>query len=136
MRWKAVRAGARLLGALSGAGAAGAWLWLWVGRPWGELGIATPAAALVTAIFAGMALAGLGAALKDVPVVLALVGLFSLLPVGTYFLVAPGYLPVIGWCDVGMLVSGAVLLVAHLRGGDGAEALEGAASADHFVDVR
>ena len=99
------------MGALFGAGAAAGWLWLWVDRPWGELGIATPSAVLVTAIFAGLALAGVGAALRDVPVVLALVGFFSLLPVGLYLLAAPGFLPVIGWCDVGMLVAGVAMVV-------------------------
>lgn len=117
MRGRTAYGVGRGLGALSGAGAAGGWLWLWVERPWGALGIATPSAVLVTVIFAGLALAGLGAALKDVPVVLALVGFFSLTPVGLYFLAAPGFLPVIGWCDVGMLVAGVAMVVGDRDAG-------------------
>lgn len=116
MTRRRVRAAARGLGTVCGLVAAGTWLWLWIDEPWGELGIAVPAAALVTAIFVGLALAGVAAAVQDVPIVLLLTGLFSLVPVGIYFLLAPGFLPIVGWSDVGLLASGIVLLAAG--GGD------------------
>ena len=73
-------------------------------------GVPAPGAFVVTMIFAGIALAGGVAALRDAPAAVALAGLLSLIPVGLYLMLFPGTTRWIGVLDACMLVSGVILM--------------------------
>ncbi len=105
----------RILGGLCALVVAAVWVWTWVAQPFGAMGVAAPAAMTVTIIFVGLALAGVGAVVKDVPLVLALIGLFSMVPGGIYLILYPGPTRLIGWCDLGMLAAGIWMVVLDRR---------------------
>jgi hypothetical protein len=65
---------------------------------------------MVTLIFGGLAIAGGVAALRDVPVAVALTGLVSLLPVGLYLGMFPGSTRWIGVLDAVLLAIGVALM--------------------------
>jgi hypothetical protein len=65
-------------------------------------------------LFPGLALTGALAAFRDAPLVTLITGLIGLLPVGLYFLPAPGVLRLIGIAPLMMLLAG-ILLVRELR---------------------
>jgi hypothetical protein len=73
-------------------------------------GTPAPGAFLVTAIFGGVALAGGIAALRDVPVGVAITGGISLFPVGLYLTLFPVPTRLIGVLDAALLVIGIVLM--------------------------
>ena len=80
----------------------------------------TPAAGafVVALVFTGLALSGGVAAVRDVPVVVALAGGLSLIPVGLYLMLFPGSTRWIGLLDAGMLVIGVVLARSERDGQD------------------
>ena len=67
---------------------------------------------VVALVFTGLALAGGVAAVRDVPIVVALAGGLSLIPVGFYLMLFPGPTRWVGLLDVGMLVIGVALVRA------------------------
>ena len=73
-------------------------------------GTPAPGAFIVTGLFGAVALAGGIAALKDVPVGVAITGAVSLVPVGLYLMLFPVPTRLIGLLDVAMLVIGIVLI--------------------------
>ena len=77
-------------------------------------GVPAPGAFGVTLLFSAVAITGGVAALKDVPVAVALTGFLSLVPVGLYLLSFPGSTRWIGVLDAAMLAIGVVLM----RGGE------------------
>ena len=72
-------------------------------------GMPAAGAFVVALVFAGLALSGGVAAIRDVPVVVALAGGLSLVPVGFYLMLFPGPTRWIGLLDTGMLVIGVAL---------------------------
>ena len=78
----------------------------------------TPAAGafLVALVFSGLAVSGGVAAVRDVPVVVALAGGLSLVPVGLYLSLFPGPTRWIGILDAGMLLIGVVLALTDQVG--------------------
>ena len=72
-------------------------------------GVPAAGAFVVALVFTGLALSGGVAAIRDVPVVVALAGGLSLMPVGLYLMLFPGPTRWIGLLDVGMLGIGVVL---------------------------
>lgn len=91
---------------------------LWFRLAWmtavGPGGAAVPPAVVAALLFPGLAVAGALAAFRDAPLVTVITGLIGLLPVGLYFLPAPGVLRLIGVAPLLMLTAGA-LLVRELR---------------------
>ena len=73
-------------------------------------GTPAPGAFMVTGIFGAVAVAGGIAALRDVPVGVAITGGISLFPVGLYLSLFPGSTRWIGLLDLAMLVIGIVLM--------------------------
>jgi hypothetical protein len=73
-------------------------------------GAPAPGAFMVTLIFGGVAVAGGMAALRDVPVGVALTGGVSLVPVGLYLTLFPGPTRWIGVLDAALLAIGIVLM--------------------------
>jgi hypothetical protein len=69
-----------------------------------------PGAFMVTLIFGAVAVAGGMAALRDVPVGVALTGGISLVPVGLYLLLFPGPTRWIGVLDAALLAIGIALV--------------------------
>ncbi len=91
---------------------------LWVRLAWmtavGPGGAAVPPAVVAALLFPGLAVTGALAAYRDAPLVTFITGLIGLLPVGLYFLPAPGVLRLIGLAPLMMLLAG-VLLIRDLR---------------------
>ena len=91
---------------------------LWFRLAWmtavGPGGAAVPPAVVAALLFPGLALAGALAAYRDAPLVTFITGLVGLLPVGLYFLPAPGVLRLIGLAPLMMLLAG-ILLIRDLR---------------------
>lgn len=91
---------------------------LWTRLAWmtavGPGGAAVPPAVVAALLFPGLAITGALAAYRDAPLVTFITGLIGLLPVGLYFLPAPGVLRLIGLAPLLMLVAG-VLLIRDLR---------------------
>jgi hypothetical protein len=81
-------------------------------------GVPAPGAFVVTVLFSGVAIAGGVAALRDVPVAVALTGFLSLVPVGLYLLLFPGATRWIGVLDAAMLAIGLVMLRSPDGAGD------------------
>ena len=75
-------------------------------------GMPAAGAFVVALVFTGLALSGGVAAVRDVPVVVALAGGLSLIPVGLYLMLFPGPTRWIGLLDAGMLVIGVALVRA------------------------
>jgi len=73
-------------------------------------GVPAPGAFIVTLIFGGLAIAGGVAAVRDVPVAVALTGLISLVPVGLYLGMFPGPTRWIGVLDAALFGIGLVLM--------------------------
>lgn len=94
----------RMLGAGAGAGIALLWVWFVFlgGSRFAEAG---PPAWLAVAVFGGLGLAAVGAALRQTPLVLGIVGLISLFPVGLYMLMAPGFARWIGVLDLALILA-------------------------------
>jgi len=72
-------------------------------------GMPAAGAFVVALVFSGLALSGGVAAVRNVPIVVALAGGLSLVPVGLYLLLFPGPTRWIGLLDAGMLVIGIAL---------------------------
>ncbi|MEK9507327.1 hypothetical protein WI460_03895 [Gemmatimonadota bacterium Y43] len=77
-------------------------------------GEALPPALVAALLFPGIAWAGALAAWRESPFVTLLTGLIGLVPVGLYFLPAPGALKLIGVAPLVMLVAG-VWMVRRMR---------------------
>ena len=91
---------------------------VWWGLVWtsalGPGGESTPPAIVAALLFPGLAWAGVVAAQRGAALVTLLTGLIGMMPVGLYFLVAPGPLRLIGIAPLLMLAAG-VWLVRDLR---------------------
>jgi hypothetical protein len=91
---------------------------LWFRLAWttavGLGGAAVPPAVVAALLFPGLALTGALAAFRDAPLVTLITGLIGLLPVGLYFLPAPGVLRLIGLAPLMMILAGG-LLIRELR---------------------
>ena len=89
------------------------WRLVWTSAlgPGGE---SIPPAIVAALLFPGLAWAGVVAAQRGAPLVTLLTGLIGLMPVGLYFLPAPGPLRLIGVAPLLMLAAG-VWLVRDLR---------------------
>jgi hypothetical protein len=94
---------------------------IWWGFVWtsavGPGGEAIPPAVVAALLFPGLAWTGAVAAQRGAPFVTLLTGIIGLMPVGLYFLPAPGVLKLIGVAPLMMLAAG-VLLVRDLRRSD------------------
>lgn len=75
-------------------------------------GVPAVGAFVVALVFTGLALSGGVAAVRDVPIVVALAGGLSLIPVGLYLMLFPGPTRWISLLDAGMLVIGVALVRA------------------------
>lgn len=82
-------------------------------------GMPAAGAFLVALVFTGLALSGGVAAVRGAPVVVALAGGLSLIPVGLYLALFPGPTRWIGLLDAGMLVIGVALVRADWTRQDG-----------------
>ena len=91
---------------------------LWIRLAWTSAlspgGEAFPPALVAAVLFPGIAWTGAVAAFREAPLVTLITGFIGLVPVGLYFLPAPGVLKLIGVAPVLMLAAG-VLLVRDLR---------------------
>lgn len=87
----------------------------------GPGGEAVPPAVVAALLFPGIAWAGALAAWRDAPLVTLITGLIGLMPVGLYFLPAPGLLKLIGVAPLLMLASG-IWMIRRLRNEDEVEA--------------
>lgn len=94
----------------------GMWLWLVRLGPLAGGGMGGPPSWLAAILFPGLAWAGALAAFRDAPLVVGLAGLISLVPVGLFFLAAPGVLRLIGVPPLLMLAA-ALFLLSELRAG-------------------
>jgi hypothetical protein len=72
-------------------------------------GMPAAGAFVVALVFTGLALSGGVAAVRDVPIVVALAGGLSLVPVGIYLILFPGPTRWIGLLDVVMMAIGVAL---------------------------
>lgn len=89
------------------AGVVVAVLWVVIAlAPGPDLMGAGPPLWLAVGIFGGLGLAAARASLRQAPVVTALCGFISLVPVGVYLLFLPGLFRWIGVADLVVLVSG------------------------------
>lgn len=77
-------------------------------------GEALPPALVAAMLFPGIAWAGALAAWRDSPFVTLLTGVIGLMPVGLYFLPAPGALKLIGAAPLLMMVAG-IWMIRRLR---------------------
>lgn len=107
---------ARLLGVVAALLSAGGWGWLAWSSITGAPSETVPPVVVAALLFPGIALAGARATFGDAPLVTGVCGLISLVPVGLYFLVAPGLLRLLGVPPV-LLLAAAVLL-ATADGGE------------------
>ncbi len=85
--------------------------WISALGPGGE---ALPPALVAALLFPGVAVAGAVATFRDAPLVTLIAGLVGLVPVGLYFLPAPGPLRLIGVAPLLMLAA-AALMIRDLR---------------------
>lgn len=109
---------ARLLAALGAVLSAVLWAYLAWRNAVGPGGEAVPPAVVAALLFPGVALTGAVAAWRDAPLVTLIAGVVGLVPVGLYFLPAPGLLKLIGVAPVLTLAAG-VILVRDLRRDEG-----------------
>jgi hypothetical protein len=112
---------ARLLAVLALLLSIGGWGWLAWNSVTGAPDETVPPVVVAALLFPGIALAGARAAFTDAALVTGVCGLISLVPVGIYFLLAPGPLRLLGVPPL-LLLAAAVLMVAGggVRSGGGA----------------
>jgi hypothetical protein len=106
---------ARLLAVAAFLLSVGGWGWL----AWNTLAGAPeevlPPLVVAAVLFPGIALAGARATFSDAPLVTGVCGLISLVPVGAYFLLAPGSLRLLGVPPLLLLAASVLLLRADRR---------------------
>jgi hypothetical protein len=107
---------ARALALVAALLSSAVWIWLVWLSPYAPGGEGGPPSWIASVLFPGLAWAGAIAAFRDAPVVLGVVGVISLVPVGTFFLLAPGVLRLIGVAPL-LMIAAAILLLRGLREG-------------------
>ena len=115
---------ARLIAVVAFLLSAGGWAWV----AWNTLTVAPeetlPPVIVAALLFPGIALAGARATFSDAPLVTGVCGLISLVPVGLYFLLAPGLLRLLGVPPLLLLAAAVVLGGAATEATDGDDPVE------------
>lgn len=101
---------ARVLATLAALLSVGVWGWLGVASLTGAPSETVPPVLIGCLLFPGLAIAGARASWSDAAFVTGITGFISLVPVGLYFLVAPGPLRLIGLPPL-LLLAAAVLML-------------------------
>lgn len=122
---------ARLLAVAAALLSVGGWAWLAWKSLTGAPGETVPPVAVAALLFPGIALAGARGTFTDAPLVTGVCGFISLVPVGLYFLVAPGPLRLLGVPPLLLLAATGVML-----GGGASDESEGGAGGGSDREVR